>query len=472
MTLREPVSLLDPGAVAPVHFIAIGGAGMSGVAELYHRRGIAVSGSDHVDSATLRHLADQGIQTFVGHDARQLGEASTVVVSSAIRRDNPELVEAERRGLRVWHRSAALAALMMGKRGVAVGGTHGKTTTSAMIATMLGSIDPSYVVGAPLAASGRSAVEGTGDVFVVEADESDGSFLQYPAEIAVVTNIEADHLDNWQTPAKYAEGFWRFVTGEHVRSVVLCVDDPLTSELAVRLRAERPDLTVIGYGMSPAADVAITDVTYQGVATSATLVHEGQADRVDLRVPGSHNLRNAAAAFAVGRLLGVSTSDLISGAAAFEGTLRRFQFIGDVAGVQVFDDYAHHPTEIRAALKAARRVVGEGRLVACFQPHLFSRTIEFAKEFGESLSLADVVVVTDIYGAREDPVPGVTGELVADAARACGADVTYVADKSELPSELALMAQPGDLVVTLGAGDVTIVGPLLVQALTAARERA
>lgn len=471
MSLRESIPLVDPGEVAPIHFIAIGGAGMSGVAELYHRRGLTVTGSDQVDSQTLRKLADEGIRTYVGHDASQLGDARTVVISSAIRPDNPELVEAERRGLRVWHRSAALAALMLGKRGVAVGGTHGKTTTSAMIATMLASVDPSYVIGAPLAATGLSAVEGSGNAFVVEADESDGTFLQYPADIAVVTNIEADHLDNWQTPARYADGFWRFVTGEQIRSVVVCVDDPLTSELAVRLRAERPDLTVIGYGMSAGADIAITDVVYQGVKTSATLVHEGSADRVDLRVPGSHNLRNAAAAFAVGRLFGVPASDLIAGAAAFEGTLRRFQFIGEVAGVRVFDDYAHHPTEIRAALKAARRVAGSGRLIACFQPHLYSRTVEFAGEFGESLTLADQVIVTDIYAAREDPVPGVTGELVADAVRVAGADVTYVADKADLSTELARLARPGDLVVTLGAGDVTLVGPLLVQTLAGAERR-
>lgn len=468
MTLREPVELVAPDQLGPVHFIAIGGAGMSGIAELYHGRGIRVSGSDLSDSETLRQLERLGIRTFVGHAASQLGDAQTVVASSAIRPDNPELAEARRRGLRVWHRSTALAALMLGRRGVAIGGTHGKTTTSGMTAVMLAEAgaDPSYVIGAPLATSGHSAHEGGGDVFVVEADESDGSFLQYPSEIVVVTNIEADHLDNWGTAAHYAAGYERFATHPGVRAAVVCIDDAGAAELADKLRADHAGAQVVTYGSEPGADVEITELDFEGTTAAATLVHRGRRDRIALQVPGRHNIQNAAAAFAVGRLLGLDEDALLAGAASFTGTLRRFQPVGEVAGMRVFDDYAHHPTELRAALTAARRVAGSGRLVACFQPHLFSRTLDFLTEFGQALALADEVVVTDIYAAREDPVPGVSGELVAQAARDAGASVTYVPEKWDLPAVLADMAREGDLVMTLGAGDVTLVGPMLVRVLT------
>lgn len=468
MTLREPVELLTPDELGPVHFIAIGGAGMNGIAQLFHERGIRVSGSDQADSPVLHELARAGGRTHVGHAADQLGDAQTVVVSSAIREDNVELVEARRRGLRVWHRSTALASLMLGRRGVSIGGTHGKTTTSAMTAVMLqvAGADPSYVIGAPLAASGTSAHLGAGEAFVVEADESDGSFLQYPSEIVVITNVEADHLDNWGTSALYAAGFERFATGDRVRAVVISLDDPGAGELADTLRAGHPGLTVVGYGCDPRADIRITGLDFEGTTASATLLHGGRSERIELQVPGRHNLQNATAAFGVGRLLGLDEDRLLAGLASFTGTLRRFQLVGEVGAVRIFDDYAHHPTEIRAALSAARRAAGTGRLVACFQPHLFSRTLDFATEFGQALTLADVVVVTDIYAAREDPVPGVTGALVADAARAAGAEVHYVAEKSALPGALAGLVRDGDLVMTLGAGDVTLVGPMLAALLS------
>lgn len=463
--LREPVELLDARQVGPVHFIAIGGAGMSGIAELYHGLGVEVSGSDQTDSATLRALAATGIRTHVGHDAAQLGEARTVVVSSAIREDNPELAAARERGLRIWHRSTALAALMLGRQGVAVAGTHGKTTTTGMTAVMLTEVgaDPSYVIGSPLASTGRSAHLGEGQAFVVEADESDGTFLQYPAAIAVVTNVEADHLDNWGTPEAYHAGFRRFVTGQDVRAVVVDGDDPTAAELGELMRAE--GRTVLAYGEADGCEVKLSELDYEGTTASATISHDGWTGRLALQVPGRYNLGNAAAAFAVGILLGHHPDELLAAVGSFTGTLRRFQLVGQAAGVRVYDDYAHHPTEVRAALTAARKAAGEGRLVACFQPHLYSRTRDFATDFGQALALADLVVLTDVYGAREDPMEGVDGTLVLEAALAAGAQALYVPNKNHLPTALAELATEGDLVMTLGAGDVTLVGPLLVAQL-------
>ncbi len=465
MALREPIQVPPAAELGGLHFIAIGGAGMSGIATLFHDSGHRVSGSDQSDSGALQLLARSGITTHVGHRAEQVGDASAVVVSSAIREDNPELVEACRRGLPVLHRSAALASLMAGRVGVSIAGTHGKTTTTGMTAVMLSAAggDPSYVIGAPLASSGTSAHLGQGSAFVVEADESDGSFLQYPTSIAVVTNVEADHLDNWGTPVAYVDGFVRFATQPGVKFLVSSADDPGAEEVAAR--AEQAGATVIRYGLAEHADVRLTDLDFEGTQASAMLRHGDSVGRLALQVPGLYNLQNAAAAYAVGRALGLDHEALLAGAAQFTGTLRRFQLIGETGGVRIFDDYAHHPTELRAALTAARRATGEGRLIACFQPHLYSRTTDFADEFGESLSIADLVVVTDIYAAREDPVEGVTGELVAQAARRHGAAVSYVADKLELPSWLADHAHPGDLVMTLGAGDVTLVAPLLVTLL-------
>jgi len=467
MPLREPVPLEPADAVGAVHFIAAGGAGMSGIAAAYRALGVAVSGSDQADSEALRHLAELGVKTYVGHHPDQLGDADTVVVSSAIRDGNVELAEARRRGLRVWHRSAALAGLMLGRRGVAISGTHGKTTTTGMTATMLvaAGADPSYVIGSPLTTTGESAHLGAGGAFVIEADESDGSFLQYPAEVVVVTNIEADHLDNWGTPERYVAGFDRLCHGEHVSLVVACADDPGSRALAGRLRAE--GRRVVTYGESPDADVRLSGVALTQDDSTATLTAADDAGPLRLVVPGRFNLLNAAAAYAVGRELGLPGPALRAAASDFEGTHRRFQPRGAAGGVRVFDDYAHHPTELRATLEAARGRVGTGRLVACFQPHLFSRTVEFAGELAEALTLADVVVCLGIYPAREDAAdfPGVSGRLVRDAVAATGREVTYVEEVGGAAAALAALVRPGDLVLTLGAGDVTTVGPELVRLL-------
>jgi UDP-N-acetylmuramate--alanine ligase len=468
--LVEPVPLLPATQVGGVHFIAIGGTGMSAIAALYAEFGVKVSGSDQADSAALRQLRSQGVTAQVGHDAAHLGDAETVVVSSAVRESNVELAEARRRGLRIWHRSAALGALMLGRSGVAVTGTHGKTTTSAMIAVLLAECgaDPSYVIGSPLTSSGRGSRIGGGDAFVIEADESDGSFLQYPAGVVVVTNIEADHLDNWGTPQAYADGFLRLALQPGVHTVVLDADDPGTQSLAAALAGS--DKQVVRVGEAADADIRISDLGFAGATAHAVLQADGDVGPLELSVPGRHNLHNAAIAYAVGRALGVDGARLRAAAAAFNGTHRRFQRVAEVDGITIVDDYAHHPTEVVATLTAARVYAGDQRVVACFQPHLFTRTRDFAAEFAQALALADQVVVLGIYPAREDPIPGVTGELVADALwESIGASrVHYVEPVAGAAEALAGLVVPGDLVVTLGAGDVTGVGPALADRL---RER-
>ncbi len=464
MALRLPVPLEPADAVGGVHFVAIGGAGMSGIASAYSALGVAVSGCDRADSATLRQLAAEGIRTHIGHDTDHLAAADTLVVSSAIPADNVEVAAARERGLRVWHRSAALGALMIGRRGVSITGTHGKTTTTGLTATLLlgAGADPGYVIGSPLAATGRSAALGTGEAFVVEADESDGSFLQYPAEIVVITNVEADHLDNWGNADAYRAGFLAVATQPRVRVVIACADDPGALAVADQVRAA--GVRVVTYGEHPSADVLVAMPEETAEVTRATVVTEDDAGEIELAVPGHVNLLNAAAAYAVGRELGLSGPALRAAASSFTGTLRRFEHKGSVGGVRVFDDYAHHPTEVTATLRAARSRVGEGRLVVLFQPHLFSRTAEFAAEFGTALAAADVVVVAGVYPAREraEDFPGVTGALVADAVAARGRAVTYVPDIADAPAALAEVVRPGDLVLTMGAGDVTDVGVPLV----------
>lgn len=475
--LRKPVDLLPADQVGALHFIAIGGAGMSALAEIYNEMGIPVSGCDLFDSAALRQLHESGITTYVGHSDSHLDNVDTVVVSSAIPETNPELIAARSAGLRIWHRSAALGALMISRRGISVTGTHGKTTTSAMTATMLTAmgVDPSYVIGSPLANSGRSAHMGGGDMLIIEADESDGSFLQYPTEIAVITNIEADHLDNWGTAKTYHQGFWDFAHGDDVRSVVINADDRIARQLAEDLRAEGK-IRVVSYGQAADADYRFEDIRFDGTFSAAQLHADGEVTEIQLQVPGSFNLGNATAAVAVGRVLGLELADLVAAVGQFAGTLRRFQLVASVAvgdqeidpPVRIFDDYAHHPTEVRACLQAARTAAGPGRVIACFQPHLYSRTRDFAVAFGQALGLADVVVVTDVYGAREDPISGISGSLIADAVRdhrSADTEVHYVQNKTELPEFLAGLVRPGNLIMTLGAGDITVVGPLLAQQL-------
>ncbi|SCX50222.1 UDP-N-acetylmuramate--L-alanine ligase [Klenkia marina] len=462
---RDPVpALADLGAV---HFIGIGGAGMSGIARILLARGVTVSGSDRRSTPTLLALQALGARTEVGHDAAHLGDAATVVVSTAIRPDNPELVAARERGLRVLPRAVALAAVMAGRRSVAVAGTHGKTSTTSMltVAVQACGADPSFAIGGDLNESGSNAHAGSGDVFVAEADESDRSFLLLAPFAGIVTNVEADHLDNYGDLAAVEAAFDRFLTTvDPAGFVVLCADDPGSA----RLRdVPTGGARVLTYGTSDGVDLQLRDVVVGADATSWTAVHRGaEIGRVTLQLPGEHMARNSAAALLAGLELGFPAAGLVAGLARFGGVHRRFELKGTAAGVRVYDDYAHHPTEVAAQLRAARAVAGGGRLVVLFQPHLYSRTQEFAAGFGEALGLADEVVVMDVYGAREDPVPGVTGALVADAVPLPAGAVHFEPSWSAAARAMADRARPGDLLMTMGAGDVVMVGPEILTALS------
>ncbi|MDR1264540.1 MAG: UDP-N-acetylmuramate--L-alanine ligase [Propionibacteriaceae bacterium] len=463
----------DPG-LGRIHFIGVGGAGVSGLARLYHDLGATVSGSDQADSPLLDALAAAGLRVWAGHDAARMnlaGRPDTVVYSSAVPPDDIELAAARAGGARLWRRATALARLAKGRRTVAVAGSHGKTTTTAMVVAALTAAgrDPGFVIGATLASDGRGAAWGRDREFVIEADESDGSFLEYPAEIAVITTIDADHLDHWGTVEAYRAGFESFATGPAVRLVVAGADDPGAAWLADRLRAQgRP---VVTYGQAPGADWRLSRPSLDGLRPSAQLTTADWSGRLQLAVPGIHNLANAAAAVAVGAALGADPAALTAGLADFPGTERRFQPRGQAGGVTVFDDYAHHPTELRATLAAARTVT-RGRVVVAFQPHLFSRTRDFADGFGAALAQADQVVVSDVYPAREQPLPGVSGALVAQAVADHGGQVVYVERLGDLALALAGLARPGDLVLLAGAGSITTVADDLLARLAAGRPEA
>ena len=468
MGLLTPIQLPRLDELGAVHFIAIGGSGMNGIASMMLAAGIPVSGSDRQDSKYLRSLEAQGARVYVGHRAEQLGDASTVVASSAIRDDNPELAEARRRDLRVLHRSAALGSLMLGRRGIAVAGTHGKTTTTAMIAHVLSGcgFDPSFVIGGALTGAATGGHLGNGDVMVVEADESDGSFLQYPREIAVVTNIDPDHLSNWGSADNYADGFLRFATADSVRLVVTSADDPGAVLLTDRIRRRTADgmagPEIITFGTSANADVRIIGANVAGTGSSFELRWQGSTGPVELSVPGHYNVLNAAAAYAVAVWLGANEGEVRRELCRYQGTYRRFQLIGTPNDIRVYDDYAHHPTEVLNTLIAARTGVGEGRVVVCFQPHLYTRTRDFWRELGHALEQADEAIVMDVCGDREDPIPGVDGAMVANAVAPGTANVTYEPVWDEAAPTVAKIARSGDLVITVGCGDVTKVAPKIV----------
>lgn len=454
MKIAVPEELLPADRLGHVHFVGIGGAGLSAIARIMLARGIAVSGSDGVESPALDALGALGARVYVGHAAEQLGDAETVVVSTAVREDNPEYVEALARGLRVLPRSAALAAVMAGRRVVAVAGTHGKTTTTALLTVALqaAGADPTYAVGGDLTATGLNAAEGSGDLFVAEADESDGAFLVYRPYAAIVTNIEADHLDHWETESAYAGAFEEFAANiDPDGFLVCCIDDSGAAALAERQRR--------------AGRRVVTVSTRSGVGDLGPDALAG----VSLWSPGDHYLADALAALAAGRTLGFPDEDLVRGIAAFTGNARRMEPKGEAGGVRVYDSYAHHPTEISGDLAAARELAGEGRLVVAFQPHLVSRTRTFGAAMGEALGAADEVVVCDVYLAREDRDPEVTGALVAAGVPLPPGQVTFVADLDDVPAALVARAQPGDLILTLGAGSITELGPRVLALLEAGR---
>jgi UDP-N-acetylmuramate--alanine ligase len=486
MPLVKPAEVVPLAELGRVHFAGIGGAGMSGIARVMLARGVQVSGSDQAESATLKELESLGARVHVGHDAANLGDADTLVVSSAIREDNAELAEARRRGLRVVHRAGALAALASGRRVIAVTGTHGKTTTTSMIATILlgAGAAPGYVIGGTLASTGVNAADGAGADFIAEADESDGSFLMLAPDAAVITNVDADHLDNYGTVEAYRASFAAF--GDRIVPgglLVTCADDPGATEVAARARDR--GLRVRTYGESAEADYQVSLISVTGMSTAFSVETPGGAGgqgddhgpgilRARVEVPGRHNALNGTAALATAIELGISPEAALAALAGYRGAARRLEPKGEAGGIRVLDTYAHHPVELAADLAAAREIaagnavvtgategarVGEGRVIAVFQPHLYSRTRIFAAEFGAALGLADVAVVLDVYAAREDPEPGVTGRLVADAVPG---GARYVPLAADIPRAVAAIAQPGDLVLTMGAGDVTRLGPLIL----------
>jgi UDP-N-acetylmuramate--alanine ligase len=477
MSAAEP----ELSALGRVHLIGIGGAGMSAVAVLLAAHGVPVSGSDAHGGPVLDALRAVGVDAVAGHDARHVDGVDTVVVSSAIRVSNVELVRARERGVRVLHRSEALALLMRGHRTVAVAGAHGKSTTSAMIAVALehAGFDPSFAIGAmvpgvPGAVGGARA--GRGDVLVAEADESDGSFLNFAPELAVVTNVEPDHLDHYGDAAAFEAAFVAFARRVPTGGwLIACADDDGARRLVEVARDEGRQ--VVTYGFSSDAEVRLTgfetrsDPGRSGVVELGTEVGALSGapgtrvvQHLDLAVPGEHNALNAAAAWCACRLLGVSSEAAAAGLAAFRGAGRRFDERGVVGGVRVVDDYAHHPTEVAALVRAARGVAKGGRVLVLFQPHLYSRTRIFAAEFARALRLADEVVVTDVYGAREDPEPGVTGALITDRIPA-EAGVVFVPDRIAAARSIADRARTGDLVLTVGAGDVTELGEAILEML-------
>ncbi len=490
MSLVDPATPIpDPATFGHVHLVGVGGVSMSGLATIMRARGLAVSGSDARDSRELTALRALGVRTTVGHEAAAVADADTVVVSSAIATDNPEVLAARARGVPVLPRVVALVALTRGRRVATVAGTHGKTTTTSMLTVALqgAGADPSFAIGGQLADTGAGAHEGGGAVFVAEADESDGSFLLFTPEVAVVTNVESDHLENWGTAARYAEAF-----SEHAARVgpggvlVVDVDDAGGAELAAAARARYaadsgaalesgapgsgPEATrrVLGVGHGPDADVRITGTALTGAGCTTTLTAPGWEVAVALRVPGLHNVQDAALAVTAAVALGVAPAAAAGALAGFRGARRRFESRGTAGGVRVVDDYAHLPTEVSAALAAARQVVsGRGRVVVVFQPHLYSRTLSYAAEFGRALGAADEVVVMDVYAAREAPRAGVTGALVADAVPLPPGRVVFERRWVAVPALVADRVRPGDLVLTVGAGDVTLVGPEVLSLLEA-----
>ncbi len=457
----------DVQQLGPVHIIGIGGSGMSGIARILVEQGVRVSGSDAKDSRRLTALSALGVRTHIGHDGRQLGDARTVVFSTAIPADNPERVQAAASGLRVLNRAQALAIIMDGMRGVAVAGTHGKTTTTSMLTVALQQCgaDPSFVIGSELNESGSNAHLGTGDTFVVEADESDGAFLALPAIAGIVTNVEADHLNHWGTFEAIEQAFAQFARriGDRGGVLVCCADDPGAARLAER--ATTDGVRTVTYGLSPDADYCITDARLVDRGWQFTVSAKGESWSLHLLVPGRHNALNATAALVTGIELGFEAAPLIDGLEQFSGTRRRFDFKGDVQGVRIFDDYAHHPTEIAATLRAAREVVGEGRVIVAFQAHHYYRTAMFLTEFGQSLGLADKVVVLEVIAPGEDPIPGASGQTMAANVPLPLDSVIFEPNWSAVADHLARWAAPGDLVMTLGAGDIGMIANEVVELL-------
>jgi UDP-N-acetylmuramate--alanine ligase len=443
-------------SIKKLHFIGIGGIGMSGIAEILLDQGFAVSGSDRTRSEVTERLEQLGAAVFEGHRAENIAaDVDTVVYSSAVAPDNPELLEAQRRKIPVVRRAEMLAEMMRLKYGIGVAGTHGKTTTTSMISLVLmeGGLDPTVIVGGKLSGlGGTNARLGKGEFIVVEADEFDRSFLSITPTIAVLTTLETDHLDCYRDLEDIKGAFIQFANKVPFYGfIVLSLDEPALLDIMPQLSRKK----IATYGLNPQADVQAVDIRYKENTCAYTLVQHGRdLGAITLQVPGKHNVQNSLGAITVALELGVPFKNIKAGIEKFAGVYRRWEKKGDVNRITVYDDYAHHPTECRATLAGAKS--GWRRRVVCvFQPHLYSRTRDFYEEFGKSFLLSDVLIVTDVYPAREEPIQGVTGELIVNAARQFGhKDAHYLPDKNQTPAFLRSIVKEGDIVITMGAGDI------------------
>jgi len=444
-----------------IHFIGIGGAGMSGLARIALSHGITVSGSDAKDSSVVTALSALGAHVETTHDASHVDGADPVVYSTAISANNPERARAVDLKIPLLTRAAALAILMSESKSIAVAGTHGKTTTSSMMAVALQacSVDPSFAIGGTITASGSNAHRGTGEIFVAEADESDGSFIEYHPFAAIVTNIEHDHVDFFPTPESVAQAFRDFAaTIKPDGFLTYCADDAG----AVALATTTKNVELISYGVSDGAHLHIDQIQLMTMGSTARAVWNGKTvGHIELQVPGHHNLLNAAGVLAAGLKLGFGAAELLTGLGTFRGTGRRFELKGTVHGVRVIDDYGHHPTEIQVTLEAARRYAADGRLIVIFQPHRYSRTQAFATAFANVLDSADRAIVLEVYAASEKPIPGVTSKLITSQME----NGEYIPNFVEVTDSVIAMAQPGDVIITLGAGDVSSLAPIIVDGL-------
>ena len=457
--IKPDYSVPVPNSLGNVHFIGIGGSGMSGIARILIGLGHRVTGSDVRSSPNIVALENLGAKITIGHDEANLADADTVIVTSALWPNNPEYLLASKNQIPIIHRSQALAHLASKKRLVSVAGAHGKTTSTGMIITALLGLgqDPSFVNGGVISSIGASSGSGKGELFVIEADESDGSFLHYETAVALITNVDPDHLDHYGSIEAFHQVFAEFAN-QSKELVVINSDD--AGSVAVAKLVSKP---MISFGESASSDVRVSDIV-DNAQVSFSLSYKNQTLSSTLRIAGRHNAINAAGAVATLIGLGFDFEKALLEVAKFSGTERRFELHGERRGVKVYDDFAHHPTEVAAALSGARAVVGSGKLVTVFQPHLYSRTRLFAKEFAQALAASDQVVLLDIYAAREDPEPGVTGELILNAFED-QQKIHYVKDWSDAPSVASNLAAPGDFIVTMGCGDVYKMVPEILEAL-------
>jgi len=464
MSTQTNYSLTDL-AKLKIHFIGVGGAGMSGIARIMLAKGFSISGSDKSESAMLTSLKALGAEIFIGHASQNLGDAQMVIISSAINESNSELLAAKAKGLPIIARATALAWLMSESTSIAIAGTHGKTTTTAMLTVALQSagLDPSFAIGGTINTAGTNAHSGTGKIFVAEADESDGSFLAYKPTGAIITNIELDHVDHFPNEDAVFEVFEQFVSSiKQGGFLVACGDDAGVNNLLKRIK--RTDLQIYLYGKGSSNDFRIDKIHLAPKGSSSVVSSTGRkVGDLNLAVAGEHNLLNGLAAFAAASALGAAETKVLDGLASFTGTKRRFELKGEVGGVKVIDDYGHHPTEVNVTLTTAKNLAQAGRVIVIFQPHRYSRTAAFATQFSTSLALADFTYLLEVYAASEKPLPGVSSLLIAKAMNPL--QVKFEPSMIEVVNEVVAMAKSGDVILTLGAGDVSSLGEPLLQAL-------